>query len=173
MEKSSIFVDGGYLNRIKRKLNVYDIDFFELSESICKMLDTRRLRTYYYNCMPLVRKGNKEDEKRFSKMQSFMTNIKRLPRFEVRLGKLQNIDGKFRQKMVDVLMSIDIIDMCFDKQIESVVVIAGDADFVPAIKKAKNYGAIVHLFYHPDSVHNELLDTVDELHEINEGLLNS
>ena len=105
-------------------------------------------------------------------MESFLTKLKRLPRFEIKLSKLQMIGGKFRQKMVDVLMSIDIMDTCFDKQIGHVIIIAGDADFVPAIKKAKSYGAIVHLYYHPSSVHNELLDNVDELHIINEELIN-
>jgi hypothetical protein len=43
---------------------------------------------------------------------------------------------------------------------------------VPAIKKAKDCGAIIHLFYHPSSVHTKLLDEVDELHEITEELIN-
>ena len=77
--------------------------------------------------------------------------------FEVKLGKLQLIGGIFKQKMIDVLMSLDIVDKCFDNQIQHAILIAGDSDFIPAIKKAKNYGAIIHLFYHPSSVHNELL----------------
>jgi len=85
--------------------------------------------------------------------------------------KLQIIGGQFRQKMVDVLMSIDIIDVCLDKQVEHVVIIAGDADFVPAIRKAKSFGVITHLFYHPSSVHDELLDEIDELHVISQELI--
>ena len=73
--------------------------------------------------------------------------------------------------MVDVLMSLDIVDMCFDKQINHVILVAGDSDFIPAIRKAKDYGAIVHLFYHPSSVHTELLDEVDELHKISKELI--
>jgi len=41
-----------------------------------------------------------------------------------------------------------------------------------AIKKAKDYGAIVHLFYHDEAVHNELLDEIDEIHDI-KGLIDS
>lgn len=61
-------------------------------------------------------------------------------------------------------MSLDIADMCFEKQIQHAILIAGDSDFIPAIKKAKNHGAIIHLFYHPTSVHYELLDEIDEAH---------
>jgi uncharacterized LabA/DUF88 family protein len=123
--------------------------------------------------MPIRRKGNSEDEKKHSNMQRFLTNLKRLPRFEVKLGRLQFIGNQFKQKMVDVLMSLDVVDMCFDKQIDHVIIIAGDADFVPAIKKAKNHRAISHLFYHQSSVHNELLDEIDELHEITQELVDS
>ena len=114
-----------------------------------------------------------EDQRRHIGMQKFITKLKRLPRFEVKLGRLQLIGNKFKQKMVDILMSLDIVDMCFDEQIQQAILIAGDSDFIPAIKKAKNYGAIIHLYYHPSSVHNEILDEIDELHEITEELINS
>ena len=42
---------------------------------------------------------------------------------------------------------------------------------VPAIKRAKVKGVITHLFYHPSSVHNQLLDEVDELHIIDKDFL--
>jgi len=165
MEKVAIFIDGGYLNKILKKyFYKSNINYTKLCDNICNKLNVNRLRTYYYTCMPIRRKGNIEDEKKHENMQRFVRNLKRLPRFEVKLGKLQIIGEQFKQKMIDVLMSLDIVDMCFDKQIEQVILIAGDADFVPAIRKAKSHGAIVHLFYHPSSVHNELLDEIDELH---------
>ena len=115
---------------------------------------------------------NEEDLRRQSNIQKFLLKLKRLPRFEVKLGKLQLIGNQFRQKMVDVLMSLDITNMCYENQIQHAILIAGDSDFIPAIRKAKNYGAIVHLYYHPKSVHNEILDEIDEFHEINENLIN-
>lgn len=123
--------------------------------------------------MPIVRKNNNGDLVRQSNMQRFLTKIKRLPRFEVKLGKLQLIGNQFKQKMIDVLMSLDITNMSYENQIQHAVLVAGDSDFIPAIKKAKDYGIIIHLYYHPSSVHNEILDEVDELHEINEELINN
>jgi len=105
-------------------------------------------------------------------MQKFFTKLKRFPRFEVKLGRLQMIENQFKQKMVDVLMSLDITSMAYENQIQHVILIAGDSDFVPAIKKAKDYGSIIHLYYHPSSVHNEILDEIDELHKIDEVFLN-
>lgn len=172
MEKASIFIDGGYLNRVlKNHFDNQRIDYSKLSEEICKNLNLKRLRTYYYYCAPFVRSGNKADEERAANVQKFIDNLKRLPRFEVKLGRLQYIKGVFKQKMVDLLMSLDIVDMCFGRQIGHAILIAGDSDLVPAIQKAKDTGAIIHLFYHPSSVHNELLDKVDERHQITSDFL--
>lgn len=170
MTRAAIFIDGGYLNKIlKSQFNEAKIDYLKLSEKICASIGVERLRTYYYYCTPIIRNENrKNDEVKVANAQRFLDNLKRLPRFEVRLGRLQIIGGQFKQKMVDVLMSLDIVDKCFENQISHAILIAGDSDFIPAIEKAKNYGAIVHLFYHPTSVHNQLLDTVDELHSIDE-----
>jgi len=104
-------------------------------------------------------------------MQKFIQKLKRLPRFEVRLGRLQLIGNVFKQKMIDVLMSLDIADISFEKHVDHIIIVAGDSDFVPAIKKAKEYGVIVHLFYHRNSVHHQILDEVDERHEINEEII--
>jgi uncharacterized LabA/DUF88 family protein len=106
-------------------------------------------------------------------MQRFIDRLRRLPRFEVKLGKLQCINGQFRQKKVDVLMSLDIVDICVDNGISHAIIVAGDADFVPAVKKAKDRGVVAHLWYHPDSVHNELLDEVDELHTLTPSFVES
>lgn len=172
MEKVAIFIDGGYLNRVlKNHFNAVDVDYRKLCNEICGMLGLNRLRTYYYNCLPIIRQGNKDDERRHSKMHLFLASLKRLPRFEIKLGRLQLIGGQFKQKMIDVLMSLDIVDMCFDNQIQHAILIAGDSDFIPAVKKAKDCGAITHLFYHPKSVHNGILDEIDELHILTEELM--
>ncbi len=82
------------------------------------------------------------------------------------------IGTKFKQKMVDILMSLDIADISFERQVDYIILIAGDSDFVPAIKKAKECRVIVHLFYHKNSIHNQILDEVDERHEITEKIIN-
>lgn len=173
MDKGAIFIDGGYLNRIlKEKFKgMASINYLGLCDELCKKVQVERLRTYYYTCAPIVRPQCKEDRKRMAAAQEFMSYIKRLPRFEIRLGKLQCINGQFRQKMVDVLLSLDLVNMCYEKQVQQVILIAGDSDFVPAIKKAKDCGAVVHTFYHPSAVHNNLLDEVDEAHELTQELI--
>ena len=68
-------------------------------------------------------------------------------------------------------MSLDIVDKCFDKQIQNAIIIAGDSDFIPAIIKAKDYGAIVHLFCNKNKVNKRLLYAVDIVHNLNKKFL--
>ena len=131
----AIFIDGGYLKAILKNNNNFSLDYFELSNKISKIINAERLRTYYYDCLPALIEHNEKSKKLFQDKEKFLEKINSLPRFEIKLGKLQRIGNTFRQKKIDVLMSLDIVDKCFEKQIQHAVLIAGDADFIPAIKK--------------------------------------
>ena len=109
MEKAAIFIDGGYLNKILKNCFDVNVNYAKLCEIICNELELKRLRTYYYHCMPIIRKGNKNDEIKHSKMQKFLSKLKRLPRFEIKLGRLQLVGGQFKQKMIDILMSLEAL----------------------------------------------------------------
>ena len=174
MDKAAVFIDGGYLSSVlKKHFGEPAIDYTKFADLLCDNINSWRMRTYYYTCMPFTRKGNLEDRKRYDRMQRFLDKLRRLPRFEVKLGRLQMINDTFKQKMVDVKMSLDIVDMSFNRYVDSIVLVAGDSDFMPAIKKAKQYGVIVHLYYHPSSVHKSILDEVDAIYEIDTELINN
>lgn len=76
-EKSAIFIDGGYLNKIlKSYFNGVKINYLQLSNKICSDLKLNRLRTYFYYCLPIVRKNNTQDLKRREDTQKFLTELK-------------------------------------------------------------------------------------------------
>ena len=55
---------------------------------------------------------------------------------------LQEVDviPAVRQKGVDMRIGIDIASLAFKKQVDQIVLMAGDADFVPAAKMARREG---------------------------------
>ena len=85
-----------------------------------------------------TKEQTEEDKERYRKKKKFYNKLKRYPRFEVKYGRLQIIGGELKQKGVDVLMSLDIIDKCFENHIQHAIIVAGDSDFIPAIRKAKD-----------------------------------
>lgn len=131
-----------------------------------------RLRTYYYHCMPFQSVvPTPEERSRFAAMDAFIFNLKKLPRFQFRQGKLQRIGNEYKQKRVDIWMAVDLVRMSSNRQIEKAILITGDSDLVPAIEAARDEGVVVVLFYSPDSRHDELLQACDERYEITRNLV--
>lgn len=49
----------------------------------------------------------------------------------------QDVSYEVRQKGVNMRIGLDIASLTFKKQVDQIVLIAGDADFVPAAKLAR------------------------------------
>ncbi len=162
-------IDGGYAHHIQ-KVGPW-IDFLKFSNKICQ--DTERIRTYYYTCYPYQSNPPTDEEKStYSKTDKFIKKLISYPRFEVKLGKLQKIDGVYRQKGVDVMLSIDLVTMSRGGKIDKAIIIAGDSDFVYAVQAAKDAGIITELYYSDKlGINNDLLQVFDETKIIDDKLI--
>jgi uncharacterized LabA/DUF88 family protein len=114
-----------------------------------------------------------EEKARYGNADRFLYNIRKLPRFEVKLGKLSYRNGEFQQKRIDTLMSVDLVRMSWDKQIQRAFLVAGDSDFVPAVVAAKEAGVLVKVYYEKGAIHNELYDACDDREELTKSKLTS
>ncbi|MBM3785216.1 MAG: NYN domain-containing protein [Acidobacteria bacterium] len=77
--------------------------------------------------------------------------------------KPEDVSYEVRQKGVDMRIGLDISSLTYKKQVDQIVLIAGDADFVPAAKMARREGIDFIL----DPMWKEISD---ELHEHIDGL---
>jgi uncharacterized LabA/DUF88 family protein len=67
------------------------------------------------------------------------------------------------QKGVDMRIGIDIASLAYKKQVDQIVLIAGDADFVPAAKLARREGIDFVLDPMWSSIHPSLNEHIDGL----------
>jgi uncharacterized LabA/DUF88 family protein len=178
VSRSAVFIDGAYLEFVlKDEFERAPIDFAAL---VTRMTGNRELlRSYYYACLPYQSPKNpsKEERERFAKRQKFYHALDQIPRFEVRLGKLekrgmQNGKPLFVQKRVDILLGVHLVQLEAKKQINDAMILAGDSDFLPAIEVAKHEGVVVHLF-HGANPHNELRMCCDERTRIDKDFIDS
>ena len=60
----------------------------------------------------------------------------------IQMGDLspEDVTVDIRQKGVDMRIGVDVSSLAFKKQVDQIVLIAGDADFVPAAKQARREG---------------------------------
>lgn len=172
MSRVAVLIDGATLDAIRRTLSQdpLKVDLESLSQAMAR--PNERLRTYYYHCLPHQSDLPTEQEsRRYAGMWQFLAAVERLPRFQLRLGKLERRGDGFEQKRVDILMAVDLVRMSWDHHVGTAVLVTGDSDLVPAVEAAKDAGVVVQLWYEPDSVHDELLGVCDEGFELTQELL--
>ena len=143
----------------------------KLSECVVGEND-ERIRTYYYTCSPYQSPiPTPEENERKRNYDKFKYNLQRLPRFEIKEGKLVKRDNKITQKRVDVLIAIDMVKLSYTNQIQKAILISGDSDITPAIKAVKDAGVLTELFYVSDAISDELYESSDDRKEITQKLI--
>ena len=92
MFRAAIFIDGGYVDKILRNdFGGIKISYSRLSQKIAQCIhpDVDLLRLYYYHCLPYQSNPpTAEESERFAAAQDFYDAINRLPRYQVKLGRL-------------------------------------------------------------------------------------
>lgn len=171
--RAGIFIDGAYLINFCRNAGV-DIDHAKFEDHVMvpirRRMPTDLLRAYYYHCAPWVSENPTDDEAaRLEHFKRFMAPIESIPRWEVRLGKLEKRwkDNRdvFEQKRVDVLLSVDLVRHAAAGHLQHAVLVAGDSDFIPAVEAAKKSGVTMSLWCgERNTVHDDLIVLADEVH---------
>jgi len=137
-ERVSIFIDGSNLynslKAIKEK-----IDFEKL---ISSLTGKRKLITAFYYIASLDINHNKD---KYWEHQRFLENLRKIPNFKVVLCRMKKHkknkkDFDFEVKGDDVCLTIDLISGAYENLYDTAVIISGDEDFVPAVKKIQTLG---------------------------------
>ena len=142
-----MLIDNGYFSAILRdEFQEQRVDYLTFSQSICQ--GYLRLRTYVYDALPYqANPPTPEQSRLYASKTKFFETIKRLPSFEVRFGRQRPRPGGYIQKGVDVLLAIDLVRLSSKGQIQKAFLVAGDADFAPVVRAAKDEGVIVKLYH--------------------------
>jgi len=131
-----IFIDGSnlYHNLVENfgKANINFSEFVNLLAGKNKIV-----KVYYYNA-PV---NQKEKPDQYKRQQKFYASLKKNPKIEIKLGRLEKRpNGPPAEKGVDVKIAVDIITFAYLNVYDTAILVSGDADFVPAIKAAQDFG---------------------------------
>lgn len=70
----------------------------------------------------------------------------------------------FEQKGVDMMIGVDIASVTFKRQVDQIILIAGDSDFVPASKLARREGIDFILDPMWATIRDDLFEHIDGIH---------
>jgi uncharacterized LabA/DUF88 family protein len=180
--RAVVLLDNGYLAAILRdEFAQVRIDYLKFSETVSS--GYHRLRTYVYDCLPYQANPPTDEQKLlYAGKIKFFQALQKLPAFEPRFGKQRPRGAGYIQKGVDVLLAVDLVRLSSKSQIQKAFLVAGDGDYVPAVKAAKDEGVSVTMYhsgafqadengrFHP-KYSNELWDVCDDRKVIDSRLI--
>ncbi len=167
--KSGIFIDAGYLTKLLHIKNK-KINLLKLSNKLTN--DSTRVKTIYYDALPLP--INPKGRELYPKAQKFHNSLRKLDKFEVKLGRTQVIGEQYRQKGVDMRLGVDLVQYSMNKEIDKAILITSDSDFEYAVQKAQGVGVKVTLAYFGISkINSRFLNLCDERIVLTDELLDT
>ena len=97
-------------------------------------------------------------------------SFKKLLNGTMKIADLSSSDLKLNieQKGVDMRIGIDISSLAYKKQVQQIILISGDSDFVPAAKQARREGIDFILAPMGATIKSDLFEHIDGL--INRGI---
>ncbi len=157
-ERVAIFIDGSNLYYSLKDLGVSKIDFQKLVQVLKK--ERLLVSVFYYNSSLDI----SIDSKKYWEQQKFFDALRRIPGFNVvlaRLRKHKRDDGTFafEVKGDDIYLAVDLVSGAYENLYDTALIISGDEDFVPAIKKAQKLGKKVENIYFNTTSSNYLKKT--------------
>ena len=154
MKRSYVYIDDGYLSKVLKEFGqgkYVKIDYNQFAITLAKSLGLWCGAVYFYTAPPFQGSPPTADEsRRRSGYDHVIYHLRRIPGFNVREGRVQNIDGEFKQKGVDTLLTMDLMRHPTDN-IPAILVIC-DTDFVPILNEMRSRGIEVILYYYNDYV---------------------
>ena len=163
----STFIDGNNLYYSLKYLGIEKIDFQKLLKLLAK--NNFLISTYYYNA-PLDISIN---QKKYWEQQKFFNELGKIPNFNIVLCKLRKHKRKsgnyvFDVKGEDVHLVVDLVSGAYENLYDIAIIVSGDEDFVPAIKKAQKLGKRIVNAYFKSSSSASLKKTCDDFIYMNE-----
>jgi uncharacterized LabA/DUF88 family protein len=158
-----IFIDGSNLyHSLRQTYDRTDINFVEFCSRLAG--DRDLIRAYYYNAAV----DQALEPYRYADQQRFFDRLRRLPRFEVKLGTL--VYRNFSQgippyeKGIDVRLATDMLMHAYRGNFDVAILVSGDTDFADAVQAVKDLGRNVEiaLFGNPASS-RRLRDVADDV----------
>ena len=183
MEKVVVLIDVGFLSKVSYKLgegHYFKYDLVKFAKKISGKQNLIFKHLFIYNAPPFQSQPpTKKEKERKESYDTFISKLKKYEEITIREGRCQRlkIDGKYKykQKGVDTLLTMDLMDMPLEhSKIKEVILIASDSDFVPVIERLKKFGINVTLYTYFDrdrksifSTSNKLLGSVSKYVKLN------
>jgi len=158
-----LFVDGGSLAKTMQAFSrqfwsdkKLEIDFVALGEGFKKK--------FYYDAYPVAREDQVPDlEAKIEAHDFLIDRVGTQPGWHAYAGeaRYRRRQGGLEQKMVDIMIAVDMMRSAFDGVMDECTLLASDLDFKPLLDELVRQGMTVHLWYEPRATSRDLIRSAD------------
>jgi len=157
-----IFIDGSNVyHSLRAEFHRTDLDYSKLATCLTDGRDCQR--TYFYGALV----DQFRDPNGFKDQQRFLTYLKNLDYFEVRMGSLVYRGHPVPvpiEKGVDVRLAVDMLTRAYREQYDVAVLVSGDNDFTDLVQAVKDHGKHVEVaLFGPPTSSRQLRDAADRV----------
>ena len=154
--KIAVFIDGSNFYGKLKDLKVQHTSQFDFRSFILNL--TRKVQPAYigyYVGQIRKEKSNPKSELLYASQQKVFANLQaNMPNLNIVRGHIQNFNGIYKEKGVDVRLALDIYKLANENVYDKALLISSDSDLIPAIKMVQAAGKEVEYigFSHNPSI---------------------
>lgn len=165
-----LFIDGAYLRaRYDEAMARYLGQEGKIDFEAVRATTGNAHKVFYYDCIDdLPHDGESEGDlkTRIAAQEGFFEQLDSLPGYHVRLGSLSGAPKKRRQKKVDILLAVEMLEHAFHKNMNRAVLLAGDLDFAPLVDVVTRLGIWVEVSFVQGTAARGLLTAADSRYQL-------
>lgn len=159
-----LFVDGSnfrrYFNETTQRWFGQEVEFdFKKIKDFFKAE-----KVFYYDCVDDLKSDNetlKDYEERVELQIEKLNKIREVQGCHVHLGSLSGKGKKKRQKEVDVLLAVQMMEHAFRGNMQKAVLLSGDKDFRPLVETLVRLGLFVEVVGDQKHISKDLIHSAD------------
>jgi len=150
LERVIIFIDNSNIFKGFRKYKI-KVDYEKLKNKITKDRELRGIFLYEGVVYPI------SPEKK-----NWYEELSNRSGFEIKASFDKISSGGIIEKKVDIKIAIDIISLAYENAYDTAVLVSGDGDFVPVVKKVKELDKNVEVWAFKYSLANTLREELGQ-----------
>jgi uncharacterized LabA/DUF88 family protein len=147
-DQTYLFIDGGHLRKYHAEATQRwfgqpaDLDVDQVKQRLSAT------KCFFYDCVDDIQAAGEtpqEFKARVDAQEAWFDKVQALSGTHVRLGSMTGTRKNKRQKQVDILLTVDMMNHAFRRNMALAILITGDQDFKPLVESMVNMGLHVQV----------------------------
>ncbi len=169
-----IYIDGANflygLKSLRKSFTDFNFDFQAFSQTLCTGRALAGVN-YYNATLKKALDANlySRQQRMFARLRKEGIRVilcKRQSRFDTQAGEM-----RYQIKGDDIQLAIDMLDDAFQNRYDVGVLVSGDGDFTPLVRKVRQYGKQVEIYYFQKLCSSDLRSHADSARVITRSLV--